>query len=99
MKNNTLKQTILTAVCFVMLFLPWTILPLRTFPWALESPGAEIIISCYAAFMIFSGIFTAVVYAKAKVQHTLMKLCLVFNGIYALGGVIAFVLMAFQNTM
>lgn len=97
MKNNNLKQTVLTAICIIMLFLPWTILPLRSFPWALESPVAEIMISGYAAFMIFSGIFTALVYAKGKIQHTLMKLCVVINGIYALGGVIAFFLMAFPG--
>ena len=98
MKNNNLKQTVLTAICIIMLFLPWTILPLRSFSWALESPAAEIMISSYAAFMIFSGIFTALVYAKAKIQHTLMKLCVVINGLYALGGIIAFVLMAYQGT-
>ena len=92
MKNNP-KQAILTTICTLMLFLPWTLLPLRSLPWALESPTAEIMISCYAAFMIFSGIFNAVVYACFKVQHTVMKLCLVINGIYALGGVIAFLLM------
>nr|WP_296473463.1 hypothetical protein [uncultured Acetatifactor sp.] len=99
MKNNNLKQTVLTAVCIIMLFLPWTILPLRSFPWALESPAAEIMISGYAVFMIFSGIFTAVVYAKGKIQHTLMKLCVVINGLYALGGIIAFVLMISQGTL
>lgn len=93
MKQNQTRNTILTAVCVLMLFFPWTLLYLRTFPWALESPTAEIMISCYAAFMIFSGIFNAVVYACFKVQHTVMKLCLVINGIYALGGVIAFLLM------
>lgn len=98
MKNNP-KQAILTTICTLMLFLPWTILPLRSLPWALESPTAEIMISCYAAFMLFSGIFTAVVYAKEKIQHTLMKLCVVINGIYALGGIIAFALMAYQGTL
>ena len=93
MKQNQTRNTILTAVCVLMLFFPWTILYLRPFPWALESPTAEIMISCYAAFMIFSGIFNAVVYACFKIQHTVMKLCLVFNGIYALGGIIAFLLM------
>ena len=98
MKNNP-KQAILTTICTLMLFLPWTLLPLRSLPWALESPTAEIMISCYAVFMIFSGIFTAVVYAKEKIQHTLMKLCVVINGIYALGGIIAFALMAYQGTL
>lgn len=97
MKNNNKKNTILTMLCTLMLFIPWTILPLRSFQWALESPVAEIMISCYAAFMIFSGIFTAVLYAKLKIQHNLMKICVGLNGIYALGGIIAFVLMAMQK--
>ena len=52
-----MKNKILTAISTIMLFVPWTILPLRTFDWALESPVAEIMIYSYAAFMIFSGIF------------------------------------------
>lgn len=64
------------------------------FDWALESPVAEIMISCYAAFMIFSGIFTIVSYAKAKVQNNLMKVDLVINSLYAVFGVIVFILMA-----
>ena len=51
-----MKNKILTTISTIMLFVPWTILPLRMFDWALESPVAEIIISCYAAFMIFSGV-------------------------------------------
>ncbi|MFR4144861.1 MAG: hypothetical protein ACLT1K_13205 [[Clostridium] leptum] len=40
-----MKNKILTAISTIMLFVPWTILPLRTFDWALESPVAEIMIS------------------------------------------------------
>lgn len=86
-------NTILTAISTIMLFIPWTILPLRTFDWALESPTAEIMISCYAAFMIFSGIFTIAAYTKAHVQHNWMKICTVINGLYAVGGIAAFFLM------
>ena len=93
MKNNQTKNIILTTICVVMLFIPWSILPLRSFSWALESPVAEIMISSYAAFMIFSGVFTVIIYAAEKIQHTLMKFCVVINGIYALGGIIAFLLM------
>ncbi|MCI8639070.1 MAG: hypothetical protein HFG41_08015 [Coprococcus sp.] len=88
-----MKNKILTAVSVIMLFVPWTILPLRTFDWALESPAAEIMISCYAAFMIFSGVFTMISYGKAKVRNNLMKICLVVNGLYAVGGVAAFGMM------
>lgn len=88
-----MKHKILTAISILMIFIPWTILPIRTFPWALESPVAEIMISCYAAFMIFSGIFTLVSYIAGKVRNTLMKICLIINGIYAVFGVMVFGMM------
>ncbi|GFI56007.1 hypothetical protein IMSAG013_01058 [Clostridiales bacterium] len=83
-----MKNKILTAVSTIMLFIPWTILPLRTFDWALESPAAEIMIACYAAFMIFSGVFTIISYIKAKAQNNLMKVCLIVNSLYAVAGVV-----------
>ena len=83
-----MKNKILTAVSTIMLFITWTILPLRAFDWALESPVAEIMIACYAAFMIFSGVFTIISYAKAKAQNNLMKVCLVVNSLYAVAGVV-----------
>ncbi len=84
-----MKNKILTTVSTIMLFVPWTILPLRMFDWALQSPTAEIMISCYAAFMVFSGIFTILTYAKGKVQSSLMKICLVVNNLYAVFGLLA----------
>lgn len=83
-----MKNKILTAVSTIMLFIPWTILPLRTFDWALESPAAEIMIACYAAFMIFSGVFTIISYIKAKAQNNLMKVCLIVNSLYTVAGVV-----------
>lgn len=94
-----MKNKILTTISTIMLFIPWTILPLRTFDWALESPVAEIMISCYAAFMIFSGVFTIISYVKEKVQNNLMKVCLVVNGLYAVGGVAAFAMMVLPKIM
>ena len=89
-----MKNKILTAVNALMLIVPWTILPLRSFDWALKSPAAEIMISCYAAFMIFSGVFTLLSYVKAKAQNNVMKVCLIINGLYAIGGVAAYAMMA-----
>ena len=88
-----IKNKILTTISTIILFIPWTILPLRTFDWALESPVAEIMISCYAAFMIFSGVFTIIAYTKGKVQNNLMKICLIVNTLYAVGGVVVFGMM------
>lgn len=82
-----MKEKILTAVSTLMIFIPWTILPLRTCSWALESPAAEIIIYSYAAFMVFSGIFTLLSYTTAGVKKILMKICLVITLMYAAGAV------------
>ena len=82
-----MKEKILTAVSTLMIFIPCTILPLRTCSWALESPAAEIIIYSYAAFMVFSGIFTLLSYTTAGVKNILMKICLVITLMYAAGAV------------
>ena len=82
-----MKEKILTAVSTLMIFIPWTLLPLRTFDWALESPAAEIIVYSYAAFMVFSGIFTLLSYTTAGVKNNLMKICLVITLMYAVGAV------------
>lgn len=79
----------------MMLFVPWTILPLRTFDWALESPVAEIMIYSYAAFMIFSGIFTVAAYIKGGVKNKLMQICTVINGLYAVGAIAIICMMIF----
>lgn len=83
-----MKNKVLTTISTIMLFIPWTIIPLRSFDWALQSPTAEIMIACYIAVMIFSGVFTIVTYVKAKVQSNLMKVCLVVNSLYAVAGVV-----------
>lgn len=88
-----MKNKVLTAISTIMLFVPWSILFLRTFDWALQSPVAEIMVSCYAAFMIFSGIFTILSYTKGNVKNKWMQVCTVINGIYAVGGVAVFIMM------
>ena len=61
-----MKNKILTTISTIMLFVPWTILPLRMFDWALESLVAEIMISCYAAFMIFNGVLQSYLMLRKK---------------------------------
>lgn len=97
MKRNL--KGLLTAIAGLMVFLPWTILILRQFEWALQSPAAEIMIGSYAVFMIFSGVFTFVVYMNGKARSNLMKICLVINEIYAVFGVMAIGMMAVGNVM
>lgn len=86
-----MKNKILNVISTIMLFIPWTILPLRSyFQWALDY--ANIMIPCYAVFMIFSGVFTILSYVKAKAQNNLMKICLIINSLYAVGGIAALVM-------
>ncbi len=93
-----MKNKILTAICTIMMFIPWTILPLRSnFQWALDY--AHIMIPCYAAFMILSAIFTIISYAKAKAQNTLMKVCLVVNSAYGVFALAAIAMMIAQKFM
>lgn len=72
---------------------------MRTFDWALESPVAEIMIACYAVFMIFSGVFTIISYVKAKAQSNLMKVCLIVNSLYAVAGVVFLGMMIIPKIM
>ena len=68
-----MKNKILATICAIMVLVPWTILLLRiNFQWALDY--AHIMIPCYAAFMVFSAIFTIASYVKVKAQSTLMKI-------------------------
>ena len=81
-----------------MMLVPWTILPLRIFfQWALDY--ADIMIPCYAAFMIFSAIFTIFSYVKAKARDTLMKVCLVVNSAYGVFAIAAIAMMIVPKFM
>lgn len=94
-----MRNKILTAVSTIMLFVPWTILVFRTFDWALESPVAEIMIACYAGFMVFSGVFTIISYTKAGVGNHLMKVCLIVNSLYAAAGIVLLGMMVHTQLM
>ncbi len=93
-----MKNKILTIISTIMLFIPWTILPLRSnFQWALDH--ADIMIPCYAVFMIFSGVFTIISYIKAKAQNNLMKVCLIINSLYGVAGIAFLGMMIIQKNM
>ena len=93
-----MKNKVLTTVYAIMVLIPWTILPLRiNFQWALDY--AHIMIPCYATFMIFSAIFTITSYVKVKAQNTLMKICLVINGMYGIFGIGVIAMMIAQKFM
>lgn len=92
-----MKEKILTAISAVMVLVPWTIFPLRTNDWALESPTAEIIIISYAAFMIASGIFSLLAYKKGNVKNNVMKFTIMINIVYAVAAIALMGMMAYQN--
>lgn len=94
-----MKNKIITALNALIILIPWTIFPLRTFDWALESPAAETIIASYAVFMIFCGIFSLFSYVKLKIKNNVMKLCLVANLIYTFVGLAALCMMIFPKFM
>lgn len=94
-----MRGKVSTAISTIMVVVPWTILVLRENQWALQSPMAEILISCYAGFMIFSGIFTINSYVKKGVQNNLMKICLIINGMYAVAGAAVIVMMILPKIM
>ena len=94
-----MKKKILTIISTVMVFVPWTILLLRTNEWALESPTAEIMITSYTIFMIISGLFTLFSYTKGKAQNNLMKISLVVNSLYAVVGVAIIGMMVIPNML
>lgn len=84
----------MTAVSTVLMVFPWTLLILRRFTWALQSPMGEILIGLYAGIMILGGVFTIWAYAKKGAQSGLMKVCTVVNGLYMVCGAAAFVMMS-----
>lgn len=92
-----MKEKILTAISAVMVLVPWTIFPLRTNDWALESPTAEIIIVSYAAFMIASGIFSLLAYKKGNAKNNVMKVTMMINIVYAVAAIALMGMMVFQN--
>ncbi len=93
-----MKNKLLTAACAVMTCIPWSILPLRIYTqWALDY--AHIMIPCYAAFMIFSGIFSIFTYTAGNVKNPLMKICLVINSAYAAFGAAVILMMIAQRSV
>lgn len=94
-----MKDKLKIAICTVMLLIPWTILYLRRYDWALESPVAEIMITSCAVFMIFSGVFTIISYTKSKLQNTLMNVYLGINGLYGVGEIAAIYMMVLPKKM
>lgn len=92
-----MKEKIITAISSLLVFIPWSILILRTNQWALESPMADTLILGYAAFMIAGAVFVLWGYMKERIQNNLMKICLVINCLYGAGGLAAIIMILVQK--
>lgn len=79
------KITLLSVINFILIFVPWSIIYLRQYEFALESPNAEMIIACYSIFIIASFIFSLVLYTYKKKRDVLSSIALIINGVYTAG--------------
>ncbi|GMG65112.1 hypothetical protein TEHIT2_03030 [Tetragenococcus halophilus] len=91
-----MKDKLITVMNTLVVFIPWTILPIRMFDWALKSPNAENIILGYAIFMIIGGIFTILTYSRIEEKSNLLKICLIVNSFYLCFGLFALGMVLFQ---
>ncbi|MCF1685726.1 hypothetical protein LQF67_09015 [Tetragenococcus halophilus] len=91
-----MKDKLVNIIDCLVVFIPWTILPIRMFDWALKSPNAGNIILGYAIFMIIGGIFTIITYPKIEEKSNLLKICLVVNSFYLCFGLFAAGMVLFQ---
>ena len=80
----------LSVFNFILILVPWTILILRQYDFALQSPTAEIIIAAYCVFIAAAFTFSVTMYAKKKMRDVLSSIALVVNSIY-LAGVVGLV--------
>jgi len=71
------------AILFTVL--PWTILWVRTFDFALESPMAERIIGAYLGLIAIGFIISLIAYVKKEGRPGLLTGALLINGIYFIG--------------
>ena len=92
-RKESSNQKNVSLVSTILLLFPWTILPLRTFVWALETPAAQIIVICYALLMIFSGFFTIHMYRTGRGKGLWMQICTIVCVIYAAAAVAILALM------
>lgn len=79
------KISFLSFINFILIFVPWSIIYLRQYEFALESPNAEMIIAGYSIFIIASFIFSLVLYTYKKKRDVLSSIALFINGVYTAG--------------
>ncbi len=94
--DTCMQVKLINIINSLVVLIPWTILPVRMFDWALKSPNAGNIILGYAIFMIVGGIFTIITYPKIEEKFNLLKICLVVNSFYLCFGLFAGAMVLFQ---
>lgn len=88
MEGNKKKISAMSVISLMTVLLPWTILYVRTYDFALVSPWAEIIIGIYSLLILCFFAFSAFVYFGKKRKDVIAALALMVNGIYAVGTVV-----------
>lgn len=83
-----MKGNVVNIMNSLIVLVPWAIIPIRKFDWALVTPNAERIILGFAIFMMIGGIFTIVTYPKGR-KNNYSRICLVINSLYLLFGLFA----------
>lgn len=79
------KITPSSVAAFLLAFVPWTILLVRTQEWALKSPAAEITIGIYSVEIILAFLYCLILYTKKNHKDAMTSIGLVVNGLYAAG--------------
>ena len=79
------KITPASVAAFLLAFVPWTILLVRTQEWALKSPAAEITIGIYSVEIMLAFLYCLILYTKKRHKDVLASIGLVANGLYAWG--------------
>lgn len=85
MEQNNKKITAISVISLLTVLLPWTILYVRTYDFALKSPWAEIVIGIYSLLILVFFGFSAFVYFGIKRKNAMTALAVAINGIYAVG--------------
>ncbi len=92
-----MKEKICSALAALLSLLPWGLLLVRRYPWALESPAAELLIGGTAVLMILLGVFTALCCIKGKMRGILIRFCFAVDLLYAAFGAAVLLMMLSQK--
>jgi hypothetical protein len=78
----------LSVLNLILTFVPWTILILRQYDFALQSPAAEIIITVYCIYIAGAFAFSLYLHTKKNMRDILSGIALILNSIYLAGALV-----------